>query len=150
MGRLHTKRLLFLSEPNVDSILKRRLSHRGYRICPKVRLADVIGRPPKAKRLPQRAFEYLLTAHLDFLVTRNDVPVFAVEFDGTHHLTDAKTIERDYLKNRLCKAAGLPILRIMSREIREHERVTLLDYMLMRYLAWEKGFNRDEAIDPDP
>jgi hypothetical protein len=47
-----------------------------------------------------------------------------VEFDGLQHLEDAHTIARDVMKNRLCKAADLPLLRITSREIFKRDEIT--------------------------
>lgn len=128
-------RLLFGREPKVDSILRRGLIGPQYRVCPKVRLADAIG-PEPDEYLPERMFRYLSAAHLDFLVTRDDVSFFALEFDGSAHFHDPATIERDVLKNRACYAAKLPLLRVTSEHIVERDKLTLLDYMLSRIIAW--------------
>jgi hypothetical protein len=74
------------------------------------------------------------------LVTKNDLSIFAVEFDGIDHFQDAQVIENDVIKNRLCKQASLPLLRITSSEIQESDQLTLLDYMLMRYISWQKEY----------
>jgi hypothetical protein len=108
-----------------------------YRVYPKVRVADVINTDP-SERLPNREFDYLSRAHFDFIVVKNELPTFAVEFDGADHIDNPETRERDVLKNRLCKKASLPLLRITSVEIIERDQVTLLDYMLMRFVAWEE------------
>ncbi len=126
-------------ESDVDSILRRQLSKEGFRILPKVRVADVIAKDASDK-LSQREFDYYTRSHFDFLVTRNNMPVFAVEFDGAHHFVDDRSIENDVIKNRLCKEAGLPLLRITSTEVEENDRITLLDYMLMRYVSWGKEY----------
>lgn len=131
--------ILHFREPRVDTILRRQLTKEGYRILPKVRLGDAIEKE-KGDHLSQREFDYFTRAHLDFLVTRDHMPVFAVEFDGAHHFVDDRTGESDVIKNRLCKQAQLPLLRITSTEIDPSDRVTLLDYMLMRYVAWAKEY----------
>jgi hypothetical protein len=41
-------------------------------------------------------------------------------------------------KNRLCWRAELPLLRITHAEIAPHERISILEYMLQRFLAWPK------------
>ena len=132
---MHKQRILNFREPQVDSILQRQLTDEGYRILAKVGLSDALAKD-RNDHLSSREFGYFTRAHLDFLVTRDNMPVFAVEFDGAHHFLDEQTIENDVIKNRLCKQAGLPLLRVTSSEIEEHDRITLLDYMLMRYIAW--------------
>jgi hypothetical protein len=141
---MHKRKVLYFREPQVHTILLRQLSQKGYQIYPKVRLADAINLD-RGEYLPQREFRYLCGAHLDFLVVQQDSPVFAVEFDGVDHLHDPATIERDVLKNRLCKAADLPLLRVTSVEITDSDQLTLLDYMLMRYVAWHTEI--DEILD---
>jgi hypothetical protein len=133
---MHKRRVLLFREPAVHSILRRQLASKGFQVYPKVRLSDAVAKDD-GEHLPQREFDYLTRAHLDFVVVRNELPVFAVEFDGQGHALP-EAIERDVLKNRLCKSADLPLLRITSAEINERDQHTLLDYMLMRYVAWQE------------
>lgn len=134
---MHKKPIMHNGESKVDSILSRHLSKEGFRILPKIRVQDAI---EKDKWLPPREFEYYTRSHFDFLVTKDNNPIFAVEFDGEHHFIDDRRVENDIIKNRLCKEANLPLLRITSSEVDEHDKVTLLDYMLMRYVAWKKEY----------
>jgi hypothetical protein len=136
---MHTKRILSFLEPRVYTVLQRQLVKEGYRILPKVRLSDAINKDTN-DHLSDRDFGYYTRAHFDFLVTKDLDPVFAVEFDGVGHFQDDRAIENDVIKNRLCKEASLPLLRITSSELREHDQVTLLDYMLMRYVSWQKEY----------
>src|ERR1051326_2700882 len=99
---MHKKKLLHFREPEVRTILERRLTKEGYRICPKVRLQDAIGLD-RGEHLPEQQFTYFTRSHLDFLVTSGDSPIFAVEFDGSVHTTDDKLLQRDAIKNALCK-----------------------------------------------
>jgi very-short-patch-repair endonuclease len=131
--------VLDYKELDVDKILWRQLGKQGYRILSKVKLCDALAKD-QSDHLPQRKFDYFTRAHLDFLVTLKNIPIFAVEFDGAHHFADERTMENDVIKNELCKQAGLPLLRITSPEIEEHDHITLLDYMLMRYAAWQKEY----------
>jgi hypothetical protein len=134
---MHKRKILYFREPEVHTVLLRQLSRKGYKIYPKVRLEDTIGNDP-GEHLSESEFKFLSRAHLDFVVTKDDTAVFAVEFDGIHHLEDPMTMERDAIKNRLCKSADLPLLRIGSTEITSRDGETLLDYMLMRYVAWQE------------
>lgn len=133
---MHKRRLLYFMEPAVHTILLRQLTSKGYRVYPKVRLCDAIGKDEN-ERISQREFHYFTRAHLDFVIVKNEMPIFAVEFDGQNH-SSPEAIERDVLKNRLCKAADLPLLRITSAEITERDQLTVLDYMLMRHVAWQE------------
>ena len=134
---MHKRKLLYFAEPKVETILRRQLLQHGYRIYAKVRLRDALAHD-KDERLTDKVFDYLTRAHLDFLVTKDYVGAFAVEFDGLHHLNDPKVRERDALKNSLCKSADLALLRINSTEIFEQDQITILDYMLKRYVAWQQ------------
>jgi len=136
---MHTKRVLCFLEPKVDTILQRQLVNEGYRVLPKVRVADAINKDT-SDHLSDRDFGYYTRAHFDFLVTKDLVPVFAVEFDGAGHLQSERAIENDAIKNRLCKEASLPLLRITSSELLEDDQLTLLDYMMMRYVSWQKEY----------
>ena len=50
----------------------------------KVRLADVL--PIEGSGLSQEFYEFALQSHYDFVVTgRDQVPLFALEFDGPQH-----------------------------------------------------------------
>src|SRR5213593_229380 len=111
------ERLLNRQEQGVDRILRHRLPQQSYQIFPCVRLQDVIKRGWSARavdeHLPADVFDFWRMSHLDFVVATRDrtEPLFAVEFDGPYH-RGPEQVARDILKNRLCKEAGLPLLRI--------------------------------------
>ena len=151
------RKLLTWSEAEVDKILRRRLPSSAYRVLVAVRLSDAIGTDP-GERLPEAEFQFMTRAHLDFLIVRNSYPsepVVAVEFDGPHH-DDPVQVSRDVLKNRLCQKADLPLIRIRGPEIEEHDQVTVLDYIMDRFLAWQSESPgimeeiRDYAASLDP
>ena len=107
-----------------------------------MRLSDAIQKS-EGEHLTNEEFSLYTKAHLDFLVVtqiKPSDPVFAVEFDGAFH-ADTDQARRDVIKNRLCKQAGLPLLRVGAVEVKEFDRFSLLDYMLMRYIAWKKEKN---------
>lgn len=137
---MHKRPVLVFREPEVHSILLRSLAAHGFQVFPKIRLADAIGKDA-GEYLQSRDFDYFTKAHFDFVVTKDLLPQFAVEFDGPTH-ESPEAVERDVLKNRLCREANLPLLRIASAELTERDKLTVLDYMMRRFVAW-----RDEIAD---
>ncbi len=63
--------------------LERAAQAAGYRIAPKVRVADVL--PIENSGLSNAEYSYALRSHFDWVVTEGEDrdPQFAVEFDGT-------------------------------------------------------------------
>src|SRR5262245_38456958 len=85
-----------------DEALREAAERTGYRVCPKVRIADVL--KIDGSGIVDAEYRYALRAHFDFLVTSGErgLPEFAVEFDGPHHDSDLETILRDRMKEALC------------------------------------------------
>ena len=137
---MKTKSLIRWGEKKTLDIFDKSLKDTPYRVSIKIRLIDVIG-PDKDERLSSEENNFLRTAHFDFVVFGKKnyfQPVFAVEFDGPHHLTDENQIKRDIIKNRLCMRAKLPLLRVGHRAIEEQDQITLLEFMLERFIAWQR------------
>lgn len=134
------KRNLARSEGEVKTrlILKRVLERRGYEVYVDVRASDVL--EPAWVDLDRDESYCLRTMHFDCVVAQGArlSPQFVVEFDGPHHREDATAARLDAVKNKFCQDGGLPIVRITSRELESNEKVELLDWMLERWLAWQK------------
>lgn len=118
-------------EHQADELLQRTAAANGDRLLAKVRLADAVdvgnwGAPYQ---------EFAMRAHLDFLMisVATSEPLFAVEIDGARHRSDRTQRRRDVLKDKLCKEAGLPLLRVGSDFARREGRVVLLDYLCEAY-----------------
>lgn len=136
---MKTKYLVRWKERETLEILDKVLQRTPYRVFSKVRLSDVLGKE-RGENLSSDDYNFLLTAHFDFVVYERRgymSPVFAVEFDGPHH-QEATQVKRDIKKNRLCMRAKLPLLRIGYAELEEHDQVTLLEFMLQRFVAWQR------------
>lgn len=123
------KPLLNLSEAAVDRDLRRYADDHGYGLTIKTRLRDVLQDDPA---WTQRERDFAFMAHLDFVAfdVRSGEAILAVEYDGPQHLTDPRQRERDLTKERLCAAAGLPLLRIDSQFARKEGRWRVLGYIL--------------------
>ena len=84
----------------------------GAAVHTKMRVADVL--PIEQSGIDATLFGFALRSHFDFVITDDDTPIFAVEFDGPTHQTE-KQRARDDQKLSLCKRFGFPILRITER-----------------------------------
>jgi hypothetical protein len=135
----------------------------GLAVYPKVRVADVIdldevGAIGDLKR-------YGLQAHFDFIICRDSWnPAYAIEFDGHYHTTPQQQA-RDAKKDQLCKAGGLPILRINSNHLtKAFGRLTLLGWLIdvaelqlafdaeqeAGRISWEEGFDPLNLMSTTP
>lgn len=124
------KQILNLREAAVDQVLSEYARDMGYRLMLKTRLRDVIDVDDMA--LTRRERNFAFTSHLDFVAadTTTNLPVLAVEYDGAQHWNDPKQRERDAIKDRLCEAAGLDLLRIDNQYTRKAGRWRVLGYIL--------------------
>ncbi len=149
-------------EHRADDLLQRTAEARGDRLLTKVRLADAIdvgdwGNPHR---------DFAMRAHLDFLMVNaaKSEPIFAVEIDGARHKTNQVQRRRDVLKDELCRAAGLPLLRVGSDFARREGSVVLLDYLCEAYyrsvafeaaqeaghIPWDEPFLHWSFIETNP
>lgn len=104
-------------------------------VFPKIRLADVF--PIDGSGISNKEYSFALKSHFDFLVTKDRKPLFAVEFDSTWHKNKGQ-IERDKIKDNLCKHFGLPLLRVDSKTL--YSRYRNLDVLTWFIEIW---FNRE-------
>ncbi len=116
----------------------------------KVRLADVL--PIEGSGLSQAFYEFALQAHYDFVVTgRDQVPLFALEFDGPQHGHSPQS-ERDAKKDELSNRFGLPLLRIRAEDLCRTE--WQLDRLTEKIKQWfddhTKLVTGDRHMEPKP
>lgn len=85
-----------------------------YEIGIKVRVADIINVTPDI--VGWDILFYAQKAHFDFIIfdRKTSIPVLAIELDGKHHKFDSKTKKNDAMKNGICAAFGLPLIRIST------------------------------------
>lgn len=128
------------SEVRTRHILCGALERKGYRVSPAVRVSDVLECDPH--ELPETDRHCFRTMHFDFVITQgNDLtPQFVLEFDGPHHKPNSTAERLDAVKNRFCMDAGLPILRISSQDLRSHERVPVLAWIVERWAAARREY----------
>jgi hypothetical protein len=115
------------SEDKFMKILKRALkrvtkNNPSYSIEPKMGLKDVYdvekSRDVKDKIITNEEYDYILKAHLDFVIYKkdneNEMPVLAFEHDDNTHIKNEKTKARDRFKDKICNEQGLKLCRIRN------------------------------------
>ncbi len=104
------KRLLNLPESVTDTRLREICRDFDAKVYAKVRVADVLS--IEGSGIDDELFSFGLKSHFDFVITESDdIPIFAVEFDGLGH-GSLEARRRDQLKNRLCDHFEFPVLRV--------------------------------------
>lgn len=141
------KKVLNFHEAGADLMLQEYAAEWGYRVQLKMRLCDAIDAEGDVRNRRERNF--LRTSHLDFVLVAEDSlqPVLAVEYDGSQHLTDPVQVARDRIKDRLCAAAGLPLLRIDSGYMRKSGKWQVLRYILWAHEMGKAFFAAQERGD---
>jgi len=116
------------NEHKTDNILRAGLEKEGYRVCPKIRLADII--KLDKKKLSRQAYSYALKAHFDFTIyDKNNRPAFSVEFDGYYHYNDDRAKKNDKLKEQICLQYAYPLLRIDAGFFKKVNSTTILSWL---------------------
>jgi hypothetical protein len=143
--------LLNGGEQKADAALREALSAHELSLDRKVRLASVL--QIAGSGISWDDFGYALRAELDFVVSKGPSrrPEFAVEFDGSRHLSDPTTIARDRKKDRICERLGLPLLRIGVEALNRRRKRTILAWLIDVFYLAERFYEmQDEGlIAPD-
>ena len=99
---LVVKKILNLHEEATNLRLKEVCVTYGAHAYPKVRVADVLN--IEGSGISDEYFRFALQAHFDFIVCDTEqIPQFAVEFDGPSHKDDAQR-RRDEIKDTLMRS----------------------------------------------
>lgn len=130
-------------EFKTDAALRETAEQLGYRVSPKVRVADVLS--IEHSGLSAEAFSYALRSHFDWVVADLETmtPEFAVEFDGPSH-DEPEAKRRDVLKDEICRHLDFPLLRIDRSGFRPAVRRTVIGYLVESW-ALMKGFYEAQA-----
>jgi hypothetical protein len=131
-------------EVNTDKALERAAVAAGYRVAPKVRVADVL--PIAGSGLSNAEYSYALRSHFDWVVTEGEerTPQFAVEFDGASHNTAAAEA-RDAMKDRIATHFGFPLLRIDGTFMRHVRKRPMLEILVAAWSAYQGFLDAQEA-----
>ncbi|MCC4292786.1 DUF2726 domain-containing protein [Brevundimonas aurantiaca] len=101
----------------------------GMRVFAKPRMSDVLART--GRYFTPSEFSLYTQSHFDFLLVDEATrPVMAIEYDGPRHL-EPMQIERDAIKNALCREAGFGLLRIQDHHFdRLYRGMTVLRWIV--------------------
>ncbi len=125
------------SEKRTHRILEIATQDTLYWVNAKTRLEDVFS-PSAGDTRSER--DFLRDAHFDYTLHKkstNEV-IWAFEFDGPGHASDPDAIRRDILKNRICSKANLPLLRIEDDLLEAIDGISLLEWLIRRWMKYEK------------
>lgn len=128
------------SESRTLDLLERALCDTAWRPHANCRISDVLDiskdDPAKYRRLHQ-------WGHFDFVILNRvtDSVAFVIEFDSPWHDPPHKQ-DNDRIKDELCLSAGLPVLRVRDDEITEHDRATMLEWVIERFVRWQREQHR--------
>lgn len=136
-------------EFRTDEALREACDALGYRVTPKVRVADAL--LIDRSGLTDEEYGYALKAHFDWVVVNSETsrPEFAIEFDGSSHAED-RVRHRDAIKDRICARLGMPLLRIDHTAFRPIVQRTVI-YYLVESWSLMLGFlaGQDEGSIPE-
>jgi len=137
---MKVKKYLNTSEAKTARILHSTLNGTGFTIEKKVLLRNII-ECETCERLSKKEQSQFEKGEFDFVVfDSNGLPVFAIEFDGPCH-EFSKSQEKDIAKNSISHKAKVPLLRITDIFIKESDRHTILEFIIERFLAWNREFH---------
>lgn len=129
-------RLLNTSEYLTEQSLRRALEGTTFRVFAQLPLNKVI-QLEKSDRISRSESKFLQDSELDFVIYNQDsLPELAIEFDGPAHRAYERKKRSDIKKNRLCRMAGLPLIRVGDIHLEQHDKTTLLEYMINRFVSW--------------
>ena len=139
-------------EFRTDEALREACAALGYRLMPKVRMADSLLIDKSG--LTNEEFTYALKAHYDWLVVNDETsrPEFAIEFDGASH-EDDRVRHRDAMKDRISERLGMPLLRVDHSAFRPIIQRTVIFYLVESWslmLGFLRAQDAGEIPDDEP
>jgi len=129
------KKFLNTSEYKSFEIIERALKDSNYKVFPGLPLYEIFNN--KNNEFSKEERRYIRDSTFDFVVfDEKTFPQLAIEFDGPVHDICEKKMLSDIKKNRICKKQGLYLLRIRDFHLRKYEKITVLEYILLRFIRW--------------
>jgi len=129
------KNFLNTSEYKSLKIIERALKDSNYKVFPGLPLYEIFDN--KNNEFSKEERRYIRDSIFDFVVfDEKSFPQLAIEFDGPVHDIYEKKKLSDIKKNRICKKQDLYLLRIRDFHLRKYEKITVLEYILLRFIRW--------------
>lgn len=146
---VRVQRITTAAEACAEGILRRTLMGTGWTVALKLPIQVVLNK--ETTRLTEAEFSLYTRGHFDFTVYDEEEhePAFVVEFDAFGH-DKPRQIERDIIKNRLCAAGDLPLVRIGLEDVGPKEQVSVLEWIIELLLALDQDLEaEDEVSEPN-
>jgi very-short-patch-repair endonuclease len=129
------KKFLNTSEYKSLEIIERTLKNSNYKVFPELPLYKIFDN--KNNEFSKEEKRYIHESTFDFVIfNEKSFPQLAIEFDGPVHDIHKEKIMSDIKKNRICKKQGLYLLRIRDFHLKKYEKITILEYILLRFIRW--------------
>ncbi|MFC1740117.1 DUF2726 domain-containing protein [Pseudomonadota bacterium] len=143
-------------EGSTRAILQNAARTHGATVYTKPRIADVVNIARSG--LDDDHFSYALQAHFDFVVAdQNELALFAVEFDGPLHESNAQAVRNDEKKNHICDKLNFPLARVRDEHLfRKARGINYLTWLTELFFSSEAlvqaqnegSIPKDEPLDP--
>jgi hypothetical protein len=138
------KRLLNHSEKIAQEVINKVLQGTRFTVLSQVPLRKLV--EYERNELSTLEWRTYSESSIDFVVINEEsYPILAVEFDGPSHDLYPKKKAADIRKNRLCYNAEIPLFRIGDEQVREEDKVSILEFIVYRAVNWY--LKRDEIYD---
>ena len=135
------KRFLNTSDDKTLEIIKKSLKDTNYRVYPNLPLYVIFTN--KNNEFNREERRYIQDSTFDFVIfDENSFPKLTIEFDGPVHDIYKKKKASDIKKNRICMKQKLPLLRIRDFHLKEHEKITILEYIILRFVKWNIEYDQ--------
>jgi very-short-patch-repair endonuclease len=135
------KNLLNTSEYKSLEMIEKALKDSNYKVFPGLPLYEVFDN--KNNEFSKEERKYIRDSTFDFVVVNEkSFPQLAIEFDGPVHDIYEKKRLSDIKKNRICMKQGLDLLRIRDFHLRKYEKITILEYILLRFIKWNIEYGK--------
>lgn len=116
-------------EISTEAALRKVAEKHHVRVHSKIRVADTLN--IERSDISNKEYSYAFRAHFDFVIANNEtLPLFAVELDELHHVSDPQAIYRDKLKNMLCVKLGMPLIRINAEFLRKVRTSSVIGWLI--------------------
>jgi len=135
------KKFLNTSEYKSLKIIERTLKDSNYKVFPELPLYKIFYN--KNNEFSKEEKRYIHDSTFDFVVfDEKSFPKLVIEFDGPMHDIYEKKRLSDIKKNRICMKQGLNLLRIRDFHLKNYEKITILEYILLRFIKWNIEYGK--------
>ena len=129
------KTILNTSEYIAQKLIQKSIEGSQFYLLSQTPMNKVID--AKLLELDRRQRQHYNDTTFDFVISgSNGLAALVIEFDGPEHFTNEKQIKADIRKSQICSLASLPLLRIDDSYMSSIDKISILEYVLLRFNRW--------------